>query len=195
MTKHGLRTLGAGLLAVLLTATGPGSDLELDEALRTMKISLELPEGARRVALPEQSDVICQLAYRFPGRPYEVRCSFFPSEYIAAQAQGCPMEEYAPMFTVLVLMCIAQEALAFGRMIELPQESVRREFGADHGTTALLKGGCSEFAEGYRYVVVNSFYKKDRGIVNVYFLYDDPADLDMGSFEYARAYYCFTFEE
>jgi hypothetical protein len=31
--------------------------------------------------------------------------------------------------------------------------------------------------------------------VNIYFLYDDPADLDMDSFEYARAYYCFTFRD
>jgi len=114
---------------------------------------------------------------------------------IAEQAQGSALEDYVPMFTVLVLMCIAQEDICFGRMVELPEESVSREFGADHGLSALLKGGSSEFRRGYRYVVVNSFYKQDRGVVNVYFLYDEPEDLDMDSFEYASAYYCFSFTE
>jgi len=195
MGRTGTRVLAAGLLAVLLTATGPGPELELEEVLRRMKVTLELPEGACRVPVPEQSDVVCQLAYRLPERSYEVRCSFFPIEHIAAQAQGSTVEDYVPMFTVLLLMCIAREDIYLGRMVELPEQSVKREFGADHGLTALLKGGSSEFSRGYRHVVVNSFYKKDRGIVNVYFLYDGPEDLDMDSFEYARAYYCFRFEE
>jgi hypothetical protein len=195
MRKRGTRILSTGLLAVLLTAAGPGEELELDRVLKRMRVTFELPEGACTVPVPDQRDVICQLAYRFPERRYEVRCSFFPLEHIAAQAQGCAIEDYVPMFTVLVLMCIAQEDIYCGRMVELPEESVQREFGADHGVSALLKGGSSEFSRGYRYVVVNSFYKKDRGVVNVYFLYDDPEDLDMDSFEYARAYYCFSFED
>ena len=145
--------------------------------------------------LPEQSDVICQLAYRLPGRRYEVRGSFFPMEHIAAQAQGSAIDDYVQIFTVLLLRCIAQQEMYCSRVVELPEHSVKREFGADHGLTALLKGGNSEFSRGYRYVVVNSLYKRDSGIVNIYFLYNDPADLDMDSFEYARAYYCFTFED
>jgi len=186
---------GAVVLVVLLTGIGPGEELELESVLRRMKVELELPAGASTVAAPDQRDVLCQLAYRFPDRRYEVRMSFFPIEYISDQAQGCAIEDYVPMFTVLVLMCIAREDIYFGRMIELPEHSVRKEFGADHGLTALLKGGSSEFSRGYRHVVVNSFYRSDRGVVNVYFLYDHPSDLDMDSFEYARAYYCFTFKD
>jgi hypothetical protein len=195
MRKLGARILGAGLLAGLLTASGPGQGLELEGVLRRMNVELEIPEGACTVPIPDQSDVICQLAYRFPDHGYEVRCSFIPMDHIADQAQGCAIEDYVPVFTVLVLMCIAREEIYFGRMVELPEESVKQEFGADHGLSALLKGGSSEFSLGYRYVVVNSFYRKDRGIVNIYFLYDDPEDLDMDSFEYARAYYCFTFRD
>jgi hypothetical protein len=195
MAKRGASFLAAGVLLLLFSATGPSPDLELDRVLQRMKVTLELPEAAYTVPIPEQSDVICQLAYRLPDRDYEVRCSFFPIEHIADQAQGSAIEDYVPMFTVLVLMCIAQEEIYLGRMVELPEDSVRREFGADHGLSALLKGNSCEFSRGYRHVLVNSFYKKERGIVNVYFLYDDPEDLDMDSFEYAGAYYCFSFED
>jgi hypothetical protein len=116
-------------------------------------------------------------------------------EVIRDQAQGQDVEAYVPMFTVLLLMCIGHEDVYFGRMVELPQESVRREFGADHGLSALLKGGASDFSRGYGYVVVNSFYRKGSGVVNVYFLYDDPEELDLDGFDYARAYYCFRFQE
>jgi hypothetical protein len=195
MTRLATRTAAVGLLAVLLIAVDSGEEFELEGLLHRMNVQLEIPEGAIVVPRPEQKDVVCQLAFGFPGRRYEVRCSFFPMDTIVDQAQGHDIEDYVPMFTVLLLMCIAHEDIYFGRMVELPEESVRREFGADHGLSALLKGGASDFSRGYRYVVVNSFYKKGSGIVNVYFLYDDAEELDMDGFDYGRAYYCFRFEE
>ena len=83
----------------------------------------------------------------------------------------------------------------FSRSADLPPAMVREEFGADKGMTALLKGDKSDFARGYSHVAIALLQKAEAGIVALYFLYNDPTDLEMEGLDFGRAYYCFRFND
>ena len=134
-----------------------------------------------------------QVAFAYPGAKYEVRCGFLPLSFISRGCRGGDLDDYVPVFAVGVFDCIAKGGLRTSRVEELPPESVRREFRADFGITALLPGEKCDFSRGYRFVVATLLYRRDVGVVIVYILYNDPADLGMDGQPFADAYYCFSF--
>ena len=158
-----------------------------------MGVEFRLPAGAALLPVVPEQDVDYQLAFGYPGAAYEVRCALFPLSRLQAQCPQLDLDEYVPAFAVGVIASIAREDLCYSRLSELPVESVRKEFGADYGLTALLKGGKCAFSQGYNYVVVNVLYKKEAGLVLVYMLYNDPAELGMDGPRFGAAYYCFRF--
>ena len=167
----------------------------LEGAMEEMGVEFRLPEGAEAAPLAEQADVVVQVAFAFPGGKYEVRCAFYPVSFLGRECRGTDIDRYVPVFAVGVMACIAKGGLASGRMSELPPESVRREFRADSGMTALLPGEQSDFSRGYRFVVATVLYRRGVGVAIVFLLYNDPADLEMEGRRFADAYYCFRFAE
>jgi hypothetical protein len=187
-----IRALCAALLA--LAASGAnGLELQFEEAAARMGVQFRLPEGAMLLPVIEPSEIDYQLAFGFPGAGYEVRCALTPVSELRAQGPQVDTNEHVPAFAVGLFASIAREDLCYSRVSELPVESVRPEFGADYGLTALLRGGKCAFSRGYAYVLVNVLYKKDAGLVLVYLLYNDPEDLRMEEPQFAAAYYCFRF--
>jgi len=187
-----------GLLAFLLalvTGSAAGQEPRFAAAARQMGVELLLPAGA--VLLPEApaTEIDYQLAFCFPGAKYEVRLALVPCSVLRSQSLQGELDQYVPAYAVGLLAGIAREDLCYSQMRELPLESVRREFGADYGLTALLKGGNCDFSRGFRNVVVNVLYRKEVGLVVVYLLYNDPADLGMDGPAFAAAYYCFRFAD
>jgi hypothetical protein len=196
--RGGRRGAGAAAALLLLLAPAAGAPcgaIELQQALAEMDVSLELPASIEMVEPVDQEDVDYQLAFRFIGARYEVRMSLFPQSWLVRQSCDGDIEQYVPLFTLGLAASIAKDGMSFSRSADLPPATVRREFGADRGMTALLKGNRSDFGRGYSHIAVALLYKIEAGIVALYFLYNEPGELEMEGLDFGRAYYCFRFNE
>jgi hypothetical protein len=192
----GMRGAAVVLLLLLVPAAAvPCGSIDLEQALGEMGVSLELPGGIEMLPLAPQEDVDYQLAFRFAGARYEVRMSLFPQSWLVRQSCDGDIEQYVPLLTLGLAASIAKEGMVFAKAADLPPAVVQSEFGADRGMTALLKGNRSDFARGYSHVAMALLYKVDAGVVALYFLYNEPSDLEMEGLDFGQAYYCFRFNE
>jgi hypothetical protein len=169
--------------------------VSLDDALRKMDVRLDLPENIEMVPIVEQDDLEYQLAFRFTGGGYEVRISLFPMSSLARMSGNGDIGRYVPLLSMGLLAAIAKESLYVFKTAELPGPTVRKEFGADSGMTALVKGNKSDFGRGYAHIALAFLYKAGKGVVVVSILYNEPRDLKMDGLEFSQAYYCFRFNE
>ena len=165
----------------------------LEQALQQMSVSLNLPQNIEMIPPVAQNDVEYQVAYRFTDAKYEVRISLFPQSYLVRESGGADIETYVPLFSMGLLAGIAKDSLYFSRTADLPGPTVAKEFGADRGMTALVQGNKSDFGKGYAYIAVTFLYKAGKGVVVVYFLYNNARDLQIDGLDFSRAYYCFRF--
>jgi hypothetical protein len=194
-SEWGRAAVLAGVLLLLAGGAAHCGEVDLGEALAEMNVSLELPGGIEMVPPCQQDDVEYQLAFRFAGARYEVRMSLFPQSWLVRQSCDGDIDQYVPLFTMGLAAGIAKEGMYFSKAADLPPAVVRREFGADRGMTALLKGNRSDFARGYSHVALALLYKANAGVVALFFLYNEPSDLEMEGLDFGRAYYCFRFNE
>ncbi len=160
-----------------------------------MNVSLDLPPEIEVVPPAAQDEVDYQVAFRFIGARYEVRMSLFPQSWLVRQSCDGDIDQYVPLFTMGLAASIAKEGMPFSKAADLPPPVVYREFGADRGMTALLKGNRSDFARGWSHVALALLYKADAGVVALFFLYNEPSDLEMEGLDFGKAYYCFRFNE
>jgi hypothetical protein len=172
-----------------------GQAVILEDALQDMNVALNLPQNIEMIPIVDQDDLEYQLAFRIPGGKYEVRISLFPMSSLVRMSGNGDIDRYVPLLSMGLLAAVSKESLYFCRTAELPGPTVRKEFGADSGMTALVNGNKSAFGKGYRLVAVAFLYKSGKGVVVVSFLYDKPADLEMDGLEFSQAYYCFRFNE
>jgi hypothetical protein len=183
------------LLHAAAAAPAPGQGITLDEALCEMGVTLQLPDECEAVPVVPQHDVEYQAAFRFIGAAYEVRISLYPESWLVRQAGGGDMDSYIPLFAMGLLAAMAGESLYFCRTAELPAAVVKKEFGADRGMTALVKGNKSAFGRGYSRIALAFLHKTGRGAVLLSFLYNEPKDLRLEGLDFSQAYYCFRFAD
>jgi hypothetical protein len=190
------KAVPALLLGMMLAAGGlRGQAVNLDDALRDMNVALNLPQNIEMIPIVDQDDLEYQLAFRITGGKYEVRISFFPMSSLVRMSGNGDIDRYVPLLSMGLLAAVSKESLYFCKTAELPGPTVRKEFGADSGMTALVNGNKSDFGKGYRLVAVAFLYKSGKGVVVVSFLYNEPRELNMESLEFSQAYYCFQFKE
>lgn len=181
------------LLLVGLQAVSWCERISLDMALEQMSVSLKLPQNSAAVPLVDQNDVEYQIAFRFPGARYEVRVSLFPQSYLNRASGGAEVDAYIPLLSMGSLAGIAKDSLFFSRAADLPGPAAAKEFGADRGMTALVKGNKSDFGRGYAYIAATFLFKAGKGVVVVFFLYNDAKDREVDGLDFSQAYYCFQF--
>jgi len=99
-----------------------------------------------------------------------------------------------PLFTLGLIASIAKEDAYFGKSANLPPHTIKKEFGADRGVTALVKGNRSDFAKGYALVALVLLHKIGKGLAILYFLYNGSRELELDGLDFSRAYYCLGFE-
>ncbi len=183
----------AAVLLLGIQAAAWCQTASLKDTLETMDVTIDLPQNIERMPSGDHGDIDYQVAFRFTGAHYEVRISLFPESYLERQSGYGDIDTYLPLFSMGLLAGIAKDSLYFSRTADLPPPAVSKEFGADRGMTALVKGNKSDFGKGYAQIAVTFVYKAGRGAVVVYFLYNDPRDLQMDGLDFSRAYYCFRF--
>lgn len=183
------------LLGLLAAGSAWGQDVQLQDALAEMDLSLILPQGIEHAPVAERSDPEYQVAFRFPSVRYEVRISLFPRSWLVRQSGGGNVDRYVPLFSMGLLAAMARESLSFSKTAELPGPTVKKEFGADSGLTTLVRGNQSDFGKGYKEIAVVFLYKALKGVAVISFLFNDPKDLDMDGLAFSQAYYCLRFNE
>jgi hypothetical protein len=167
--------------------------VNIQDALEEMDVSLDLPQDIETIPSVDQNDVEYQVAFRFRGASYEVRISLFPESYLVRQSGNGDIDKYVPLFSMRLLAVIAGDNFYFCKTADLPGPAVSKEFGADRGMTALVKGNKSGFGAGYSQIAAAFLYKTGKGVVVVYFLYNDRKELQIDGQDFSRAYYCFRF--
>jgi len=187
----------SGILALLvgIQAALWGQAVALDEALAEMGVTLDLPKNVEMLPVEYQGEIEYQVAFRFPTASYVIRISLVPQSALVRYSCNGDIERYVPLFSMGVLAAMAKDSLYFCKTAELPGPTVRKEFGADRGMTALVRGNKSDFGKGFAYIAVAFLYKVGKGVVVVSFLYNDAKDLDTDGLEFSQAYYCFRFRE
>lgn len=81
-------------------------------------------------------------------------------------------------FAMWVFMCINNAAgyeVPANEITSFKDSDVKKEFNGDFGCTAFLQDPKSNYAEGYKYMMVEFFCKKNQGIVMRTFLFNDVA--------------------
>ena len=183
------------LLEILFSGDLWCQAVSLDDALREMDVGLILPPNIEMIPILVQDDLEYQAAFRLKGANYEVRISLFPHSFLVRLSGNRDIDRYIPLFSMGLLAAMAKESLPSCKSAELPGPTVRKEFGADTGMTALVKGNKSDFGRGYAQIAVVFLYKAGKGVVVVSFLYNEPRELQMEGLEFSQAYYCFRFNE
>jgi len=165
--------------------------LGLGHALKEMKVQLKLPSGIEMLPVVGNNDVEYQVRFHFPNKGYEVRISLFPESYLIRESHNGDIDFYVPRFTMGLLAYIADQTLPYSTAVDIPSKICKDEFGADRELSVLVKGNQSDFGKGYDQITLVMLYKIGKGVVIVYFLFNDPHDLD--GLDFRQAYYCFAF--
>lgn len=85
-------------------------------------------------------------------------------------------------FAVWVLMCtnnIAGYEVPSDAFSKFDDADVKREFNGDFGCTAFIQDPVSEYGEGYKYMMIEFFYREKQGLVMRVFLFNDTAFIGM----------------
>ncbi len=160
-----------------------------------MDVVLTLPQNIEMVPIVKQDDLAYQVAFRITGSTYEVRISLFPRSILARLSSNGDIDRYVPLFSMGLLAAMGKDSMTFSKSAELPGPTVKKEFGADSGMSALIRGNESDFGRGYSHIAVVFLYKSGKGVIVVSFLYNEPRELNMEGLDFSQAYYCFRFND
>ena len=99
---------------------------------------------------------------------YEIRYTLF--------AQTGSIKDYkvqVAMWAMIVVQNIAGDETSVQNSSAFKDDDVKKEFNDDYGLTSFVLGGKSDFTQGYKYVMINFFYKQPLGIVCQAILFND----------------------
>ena len=131
-------------------------------------------------------------AYRatFNGHDGEVR-------YLLFKETGVNEKASVTMYEALVLMNLAGTRLHVDKRGNYKELVVKKTFNADMGSFVSVVSPNSLFAEGYKYMEIEFFYKKNQGICVRAFLYNDTGFVgnNKNESDFYKNYASFTFME
>ena len=158
------------------------------------KMTFTMPEGYEPVELIDNPHMNYEYALKHANRQVEVRYAIRPvdsmllmhKKYLEDPQDIFQTLEPNEMFHISQSMAIAANITGIMDLTELndkaigdsfPEESVKREFGADSGTFAVFRQIMKEFTQDYQCCMILSLWKKDLGSAYYFILFDDlPQD-------------------
>lgn len=157
---HRSASLAAGMaLSCGLFAQDPATPDSFEEALASMGMVFQAPEGHIRTELRENRQMNWERSYRHPSEHFEVRYALRRHEYT---------------FVKQILLMTSLN-ISGGEEREpswFHPEAVKAEFGADHGAAVGLPTG-EEFAFGYGACIMVYLHKRGVGDAFVFYMADD----------------------
>ena len=151
-------------------------------ALATGRMTFRPPAGTVPTSVLKNAQMDYEYAVRVPGKHVEIRYAIRPlgqllAEYQQAKAKGeaavDPNQLYSSLVTVVALNVSGGDEPTTE---DFPAEAVQREFGADWGTTTMVRAG-KEFGPKYAKCMIVALHKQDVADAYCFYLFDKPDDL------------------
>ena len=197
------KLLVASLLILLVTAQCfakiVGSRFKIAESEKEFDVMYYLTEDMTIAENKVNDDVSVTQTFTIDknGQKAEVRYSLFTD-------CGEDDSDLQIQYAMWVFMCISN-ATGFevpnSAISKFNDDDVKKEFNGDFGCTAFIQDPKSDYASGYKYMMVEFFYKHNQGLVMRSFLFNDmdfigmtPDGLSADSIWYAN-YHTFEFME
>lgn len=159
-----------------------GDDLPqaFEDLLRRAKMSFAVPEGYVETEIKENSHMMYEYAVKHPNEKIEVRYAIRPIDSMlidyekwkkdpGTSMMADPRNLY-PAIAVAVMSNVSAEIKSDGPFGE---ESVKQEFGADAGLTAVVVPK-KTFAGDYKHCMMIAINKRETGTAFCFFMFDDP---------------------
>ena len=148
--------------------------------LNLAQMTFKIPKDAIPIPIKENNQMHYEYAITFKDQPFEVRYSVAPVGYTVAEAytggknvtpQKNTMGEMKPeAISIAVAINVAGGKPTQGMGSNpFPPEAVKREFGADWGSTTLIPLGNNSFGTDYKFCIMVSLFKKN--VANAYIMY------------------------
>ena len=148
--------------------------------LNLAQMTFKMPKDAIPIPIKENNQMHYEYAITFKDQPFEVRYSVAPIGYTVAEAytggknitpRKNTMNEMKPeVISTAVAINVAGGKPTQGMGSNpFPPEAVKREFGADWGSTTLIPLGNNSFGTDYKFCIMVSLFKKN--VANAYIMY------------------------
>lgn len=144
-----------------------------------------MPKDAIPIPIVKNRQMHYEYAITFKDQPFEVRYSIAPVGYTVAEAytggKGITPHKEAKVedeFGAKVTSTVVAMNVAGGRPTQgmgsnpFPPEAVKKEFGADWGSTTIIPIGNNSFGTEYKFCVMVTLFKKDVATAYVMYLSD-----------------------
>lgn len=144
-----------------------------------------MPKDAIPIPIVKNRQMHYEYVIAFKDQPFEVRYSIAPVGYTVAEAytggKGITPHKEAKVedeFGAKVTSTVVAMNVAGGRPTQgmgsnpFPPEAVKKEFGADWGSTTIIPIGNNSFGTEYKFCVMVTLFKKDVATAYVMYLSD-----------------------
>lgn len=154
------------------------------------KMTFEMPKGSISVPLVKNMQMHYEYAVTFKDKPIEIRYSVAPFGYTVDEAYNggkgvephkSKMEddEFGSKVTSTVVAMNVAGGTASPGMSSKPYapEAVKKEFGADWGSTTIIPIANSSFGTAYKFCMMITLFKKGAGDAYIFYLGNDRESL------------------
>ena len=163
-------------------AASPALPAGFREVLAAGHLTFRPPVGTVPTPVLKNAQMDYEYAVRVPGKHVEIRYAIRPldrlvAEYRQAKAKGEDMTDPNQLYSSLITMVALN--ISGGdepTTKDFPAEAARTEFGADWGTTTLVRAG-KEFGLKYAKCLVVALHKQDAADAYCFYLFDQMDDL------------------
>ena len=148
-----------------------GSRFKIAETPQDCEVFFMLTPDMEEIENKENDDVTVTKSFKITknGLEGELRYSLFADT-------GTTKEDLNLQFAMWVFMClnnIAGYEVPGNTISSFDDNDVKKEFNGDFGCTTFLQNPKSGYAEGYKYIMAEFFYKEGQGIVMRAYLFND----------------------
>jgi hypothetical protein len=138
-------------------------------------------------ALSEQIDTYYD--FTNSNNDYEIRYSFFREMFDV----GDNIKTAFVTYMITIVNNVAGYQLNTKQISAYQDKDVKNEFNGDFGFTVFMIDPKSDFGKGYKYIMINFFYKKGQGMVTQSLLFNDRNIIEKS--EFLEVFHSFRFHE
>jgi len=173
------------LLTISIFAYAQPLPKTFQELLNQTNMQFSLPPDFTSTPIIQNGDVVYDFAIKSKTSSLEIRYRIWPVD----KKQKNPNALFEAMLVTMGLN------ISNGKVMKphaYPTESVKKEFGADAGSTGLITTD-SDFGKGYKQCMISVIHKDDVADAYVFYLYNTQDEI-MGAITAEKVYHALKFK-
>ena len=173
------------LLTITIVAYAQPLPKTFQQLLNQTNMQFSIPPDFTSTPIIQNGDVAYDFAIKSKTSGVEIRYRIWPVD----KKQKDPNALFEPMLLTMGLN------ISNGKMMKphsYPTESVKREFGADAGSTGLTTTD-SDFGKGYKQCMISVIHKDNIADAYVFYLYNTQDEI-MGAITAEKVYHALRFK-